>query len=108
MELDVADGRASLATTHLSHASIEETVKWLRQAGTATIDAKIPLEAGALLRRQLRNGIHQLCDMYLQPGQWELKEYKGLLDSNFLLVLKQARADGALEVVTQTAQWLAG
>lgn len=65
----------------------------------AQVKAKVPFTAGALIRGQVRREIQRFCDYH--GLQYELKEYKGLLESDFLLTV-----EGPYSTLKQLTDWL--
>jgi hypothetical protein len=52
----------------------------------AQVKVKVPFTAGALIRGRVRREIEKYCDYH--GLKYELKEYKGLLESDFLLTVE--------------------
>ena len=61
------------------------------ETSTAQVRAKLSFSAGALVRGQIANEIRKFCD--LRGLKYDLKEYRGVFSSDFLLVVEGSKAD---------------
>ena len=79
------------AVTGLQSTALRLAAGFAPGAPTEIVRAKMTFTAGALIRRQVENGIRQYLDQQ-DDLTYNLSEYKRWLDSDFLLTIQGPRA----------------
>jgi len=98
MDLDGLAGGLNDDLRRISNASIDDTLRVVREAGTAEVRLSIPFNVGILIRGLVRNELRRACD--LMGLEYSLKEYKGFLGSGFLF-----KVSGPANLILPIVEW---